>query len=806
MERVKTFATRLKVIMHVEDGSPAPGGSVSNLQGSLDNRTAVKTASEPASDSGSAPEASTDSLDSPDFPAFHDSMLSDPEKRTLLKEYTQLENRISKVGSQALETEEQLQDEYEILYDKKAFLAALPTRQPAAGYFTSGFGIRNSPYGDRIKMHEGLDIANRLGTLIHAPADGAVTFADSKAGYGLTLVLNHGYGIETWYGHLKGFIAKKGENIKRGAQIALLGNSGRSTGPHVHYESFPYSVQLSAYADSACTQSAPGTLTTPTNPLGFTGGIATFDQTTYTLSGSTEGAIYFQGNITGSPETVFSCGYSHAIIQHFNAGVGSLAFASSGLVGNATESLVLDQAATLRITPTGAYIVAGSTKNAATSGTELGLVRYLPNGNLDTSFNTTGFVTEGTSTGAAGASGAQELDQALDLKVDSLGRYVVLGTSFNAVTGGNQMAVWRYQSNGTLDSQFATSGVFVGSTTGLTGRFPAQDSPEALILDQAGNIIITGGSLGQAGGEQLFVARLTSSGVLDPTFGSGGVFTPGTTGAAGGVGASESDFGNSLGIAANGNYIIAGSSAEGGGGGRELALWKVLSSGEGLDTSFGSTSSGLTFNGIAHFGSQGVALGSGGNLADTARSIQIDSSDNIIVTGSSRNPSGGTEMILLRYLSNGGLDTTFGSSLSASSGPPLLSHLPGAIHFSSDAGAAGATGANENDVGVSLGIDPTYGFYIIAGTSKNSSGGEQVAIWSFNPDGTLNKIFALSGWTTSSSLGLLGGQTSATVKDIARSLQTDPYGTYVIAGSTQNSSGGTQLALWRYLLNGVPDL
>ena len=85
-------------------------------------------------------------------------------------------------------------------------------------------------------MHEGLDIANRLGTVIRAPADGEVTSAASKAGYGLTLILNHGYGIETWYGHLRKFTVTKGDKVKRGTKIALLGNSGRSTGPHVHYE------------------------------------------------------------------------------------------------------------------------------------------------------------------------------------------------------------------------------------------------------------------------------------------------------------------------------------------------------------------------------------------------------------------------------------------------------------------------------------------------------------------------------------------------------------------------------------------
>jgi murein DD-endopeptidase MepM/ murein hydrolase activator NlpD len=210
MERVKSFATRLRVIMHVEDKGP-------NLQSKLPD------ANSNISLSGSAAPNPVE-------------LELDPEKIELRKEYLALENKISNLTREAFRTEELLQDEYEILYDKKAFLAALPTRQPASGYFTSGFGVRTSPYGDRVKMHEGLDIANRLGTAIRAPADGQVTFADSKAGYGMTLILNHGYGIETWYGHLKGFAVNRGDKIRRGDKVAFLGNSGRSTGPHVHYE------------------------------------------------------------------------------------------------------------------------------------------------------------------------------------------------------------------------------------------------------------------------------------------------------------------------------------------------------------------------------------------------------------------------------------------------------------------------------------------------------------------------------------------------------------------------------------------
>ena len=85
-------------------------------------------------------------------------------------------------------------------------------------------------------MHEGLDIANRPGTVIRAPADAVVSFAATKAGYGQTAILDHGYGVETWYGHTRKLLVAKGQKVRRGDAIAHLGTSGRSTGPHLHYE------------------------------------------------------------------------------------------------------------------------------------------------------------------------------------------------------------------------------------------------------------------------------------------------------------------------------------------------------------------------------------------------------------------------------------------------------------------------------------------------------------------------------------------------------------------------------------------
>ena len=101
---------------------------------------------------------------------------------------------------------------------------------------TSGFAYRRSPFTGRREFHKGLDIANRVGTPIIAPASGVVARTGREGGYGRTIVVNHGYGLSTRYAHLHRILVKPGQLISRGDKIALLGNSGRSTGSHLHYE------------------------------------------------------------------------------------------------------------------------------------------------------------------------------------------------------------------------------------------------------------------------------------------------------------------------------------------------------------------------------------------------------------------------------------------------------------------------------------------------------------------------------------------------------------------------------------------
>jgi murein DD-endopeptidase MepM/ murein hydrolase activator NlpD len=122
------------------------------------------------------------------------------------------------------------------LEDQVNLLASTPAIRPVNGWKTSGFGYRNSPFTGLREFHKGLDIATRKGTPIQATADGTVTFVGRKGLLGKVIVLDHGYGMVTRYGHCDGLDKKVGDRVRRGEAIATIGSTGRSTGPHLHYE------------------------------------------------------------------------------------------------------------------------------------------------------------------------------------------------------------------------------------------------------------------------------------------------------------------------------------------------------------------------------------------------------------------------------------------------------------------------------------------------------------------------------------------------------------------------------------------
>jgi murein DD-endopeptidase MepM/ murein hydrolase activator NlpD len=113
----------------------------------------------------------------------------------------------------------------------------VPAITPAQGVITSPFGRRRDPFTGRWNTHSGIDIASDHGTPVVATADSTVHFAGSNSGgYGLMITLDHGQGYSTQYAHLQKILVQEGQKIKRGETIGLMGNSGRSTGPHLHYE------------------------------------------------------------------------------------------------------------------------------------------------------------------------------------------------------------------------------------------------------------------------------------------------------------------------------------------------------------------------------------------------------------------------------------------------------------------------------------------------------------------------------------------------------------------------------------------
>ena len=112
----------------------------------------------------------------------------------------------------------------------------LPAIKPCTGELSDGFGMRYHPILHRLRMHEGIDIVSNIGAPVHATGNGTVEFTGYDGGYGLTIIINHGFGYRTIYGHLSKIKTKKGTKVSRGDIIALSGNSGLSTGPHLHYE------------------------------------------------------------------------------------------------------------------------------------------------------------------------------------------------------------------------------------------------------------------------------------------------------------------------------------------------------------------------------------------------------------------------------------------------------------------------------------------------------------------------------------------------------------------------------------------
>lgn len=148
----------------------------------------------------------------------------------------EMHQHMNQLGDASLSQENSFSNLLEQLKEQKNLLAHTPAIRPAEGWITSNFAYRQSPFTGKREFHKGLDIANKQGTPIVATADGVISFVGERGSLGKLVIVDHGYGITTRYAHLQTGAKKRGEHVRRGETIALMGDSGRSTGPHLHYE------------------------------------------------------------------------------------------------------------------------------------------------------------------------------------------------------------------------------------------------------------------------------------------------------------------------------------------------------------------------------------------------------------------------------------------------------------------------------------------------------------------------------------------------------------------------------------------
>lgn len=148
-----------------------------------------------------------------------------------------MDDSVEQLDRKAGDQSEEFHVLWETLKEIKAIQQVTPSIRPLkGGWISSKFGFRKSPFSNKHEFHPGVDIAAHKGTPVMTTANGTVSFAGYKGSFGKVVFINHGFGIITRYGHLSSFHVKEGQKVKRGDVIGEVGSTGRSTGPHLHYE------------------------------------------------------------------------------------------------------------------------------------------------------------------------------------------------------------------------------------------------------------------------------------------------------------------------------------------------------------------------------------------------------------------------------------------------------------------------------------------------------------------------------------------------------------------------------------------
>lgn len=212
MERIRNYAKKLQLLTgQSEKGASAP----LLLEEEKDRKPASKK------------QKRTSKLSLP---------LDDEIKSNTAFDELSLGDRVERVRKTSLLTETALSQLQVHYLAQSAMIAATPSILPIQGWISSLFGYRRHPYDGSYRLHAGVDLVAEPGTPVRATADGMVMFSGDSSGYGKVVVIDHGYGINTVYAHSSKLFVNVGSKVKRGQKIAEVGSTGKSTGPHVHYE------------------------------------------------------------------------------------------------------------------------------------------------------------------------------------------------------------------------------------------------------------------------------------------------------------------------------------------------------------------------------------------------------------------------------------------------------------------------------------------------------------------------------------------------------------------------------------------
>jgi murein DD-endopeptidase MepM/ murein hydrolase activator NlpD len=237
IEKVKSLSTKLKAITDVSDEDreldlvfntdPRPGENIITDKG---NRDLANTKGE-----GQEHNDIEDSkLTLFKWPLFSRSPNAIQSSST--KFFSDLEVRIMQSSKVSQKVELNMSKLWDNLSERRDLLDHTPSIYPAYGWVSSHFGYRNDPFTGKVTLHKGLDVAGPIGTPVFSPAAGVVSYVGYEPGYGKIVSIDHGFGVVTRFAHNSKVFVKVGQQITRRDKISAIGNTGRSSGPHVHYE------------------------------------------------------------------------------------------------------------------------------------------------------------------------------------------------------------------------------------------------------------------------------------------------------------------------------------------------------------------------------------------------------------------------------------------------------------------------------------------------------------------------------------------------------------------------------------------